>query len=397
MTFRAFRVILLVITPNLETMKFPIIALALTLGSAQAQSEYVSIKKEIEQSIARGNAWLAEQQHEKGYWDDGGLPAFTALALTAAVRDPNFELNDGKLPDHVKKGYDWLLEQQKEDGGIYNRGLAVYNTATSLTALSSAGRGEFEPAIVKARRKLIGSQWDIGEKGKTDNINDGGIGYGSNDQHTDMSNTYLALEALALSDTVIEDGNYADEPNLDWDAAITFLSRSQNLTETNDQEWASDDPNNKGGFIYTPGDSKAGEEVTADGKVALRSYGSISYAGLMSLIYAKLGPDDPRVKAVKEWLGKNYTVEENPNMGAQGLYYYYQAMAKALNAAGIDKLELADGTNADWRKDLSAKLLSAQRENGSWANDNGRWMESNPVLVTAYTVMALEEVYRSIP
>lgn len=380
-------------------MKNILLALTLTAGISQAQdNEYRSIKQEIGQAIARGNSWLAEQQKEKGYWDDGGLPAFTALALTAAMRDPNLELPaDGKLPDHLKKGYDWLLAQQKEDGGIYNRGLKVYNTATSVTALTTAGRKEFEPAIVKARRQLIGSQWDIGEKGKTDNQNDGGIGYGSKDTETDMSNTYLAIEAIALSDKIIEDGNYADEPKLNWDAALTFLSRSQNLTATNDQKWASDDPKNKGGFVYTPGSSKAGEDVTADGKVALRSYGSISYAGLLSLIYAKLEANDPRVVAVKEWLGKNYTVNENPNMGAEGLYYYYQAMAKALNAAGIDKLKLADGKEADWRKDLASKLLSTQRENGSWVNDNGRWMESNPVLVTAYTVMALEEIYHSIP
>ncbi|MFN7341961.1 MAG: hypothetical protein ACK5TA_01355, partial [bacterium] len=224
-------------------MKNILLTLALTAGISQAQNnEYRSIKNEVGQAIARGNAWLAEQQKEKGYWDDGGLPAFTALALTAAVRDPNLELPaDGKLPDHLKKGFDWLLAQQKEDGGIYNRGLKVYNTATSVTALSSAGRKEFEPAIVKARRQLIGSQWDIGEKGKTDNQNDGGIGYGSKDTETDMSNTYLAIEAIALSDKIIEDGNYADEPKLNWDAALTFLSRSQNLTATNDQKWASDD------------------------------------------------------------------------------------------------------------------------------------------------------------
>ncbi len=68
-----------------------------------------------------------------------------------------------------------------------------------------------------------------------------------------------------------------------------------------------------------------------------------------------------------------------------------------MNAAGIDKLKLADGSEADWRKDLAGKLLSTQREDGSWVNDNGRWMESNPVLVTAYTVQALEEIYTSIP
>lgn len=67
-----------------------------------------------------------------------------------------------------------------------------------------------------------------------------------------MSNTYLAIEAIALSDKIIEDGNYADEPKLNWDAALTFLSRSQNLTKTNDQKWASDDDKNRGGFVYTP-------------------------------------------------------------------------------------------------------------------------------------------------
>lgn len=377
-------------------MKSLALLLALSVSTFAAEKPYLSIQQELKQSIARGNAWLVAQQDEKGYWDDGGLPAFTALALTALARDPNVDLSK-KLPEHMRKGYDWLVAQQKEDGGIYNRGLSTYNTATSITALVAPGLSEYEPAIVKARRHLINNQWDIGEKGKTDNQNDGGIGYGSKDDHTNMSTTFLSIEALALSEKVVDDGKFGEQPTLDWGAALTFLSRSQNLTETNDQEWASDDPKNKGGFIYTPGDSKAGTDVTADGKVALRSYGSITYAGMMSLIYAKLSPDDPRVVAVKEWLGKNYTVEENPNMGPQGLFYYYQAMAKALNAAGIDKLKLADGSEADWRKDLAGKLLSTQRENGSWVNDNGRWMESNPVLVTAYTIQALEEIYRSIP
>jgi squalene-hopene/tetraprenyl-beta-curcumene cyclase len=96
-------------------------------------------------------------------------------------------------------------------------------------------------------------------------------------------------------------------------------------------------------------------------------------------------------------LGKNYTVQENPGMGAQGVYYYYSAMSKALSAANIDKLPLADGTSADWRKDLCGVILSKQREDGSWMNDNGRWMESNSVLTTAYAVMALEQIYYSIP
>jgi len=376
----------------------PFILLGATLAAATADTakSYESLRQEIRQSIARGNAWLKSQQKPEGNWDDPELPAFTALALNAAVRDPNLDRN-AKFPEHIDKGFTWLLAQQKEDGGIYNRGLSVYNTATSVTAMMAAGRKDFEPAVIKARKHLIDNQWDIGQKKETDNPNDGGVGYGSKNDHTDLSNTYLAIEALALSKKVIEDGNHGDQPDLDWDAAVKFLSRCQNLKATNDQDWVSEDEKNKGGFIYTPGESKAGKEEKPDGRTALRAYGSMSYAGLLSLIYAKVSADDPRVVAVKEWLGKNYTLDENPGMGGEGLYYYYQTMAKALSASNVNLLKLENGKEADWRNELGVKLLTKQRENGSWVNDNGRWMESNPVLVTAYTVLALEQVYDSIP
>jgi len=373
------------------------LAVASTMALAQGQTTknpYLSLQIEIKEAIARGNAYLAKQQQEDGHWDNAELPAFTALALTAAVRDPAVDKKKD-LPPHIAKGFDWLLKQQKEDGGIYNKGLSVYNTATSVTALTAAEKEEFVPAVMKGRKHLVGEQWDTGDKGKADGQYDGGIGYGSKNDRSDLSNTYLAVEAMALSQKLVEDGS--DAPDLDWKAAITFLARCQNLPGTNDQPWASDDEKNKGGFIYSPGETKAGEEKLPDGRTALRSYGSISYAGLLSLIYAKLGPDDPRVTAVKEWLGKNYTLEENPGMGASGLYYYYQTMSKALSAAGVNKLKLADGKEADWRNDLGAAILKRQKADGSWVNTDGRWMESNPVLVTAYNVMSLEQIYYSIP
>jgi squalene-hopene/tetraprenyl-beta-curcumene cyclase len=143
-------------------------------------------------------------------------------------------------------------------------------------------------------------------------------------------------------------------------------------------------------------DSKAGKEDTGDGRTALRSYGTMSYAGLLSLIYAKLGPNDPRVATVKEWLAKNYTLEENPGMGSKGLYYYYNVMSKALTAANQDTIKLENGKEVDWRQELGNAILSKQRGDGSWVNSDGGWMESNPVLVTAYQVIALEQVLVSL-
>ena len=377
-------------------MKSVIVLLSLCLAClapAASSARYESLRQEMRQAIARGNLWLKSQQKDDGHWDDDGLPALTALALTAAAQD-----SGTKDSAHVAKGYDWLLRQQKDDGGIYNRGLSTYNTATAITALVAAGKPEFEPAIVRARKHLIGQQWDKGEQGKTDQPGDGGLGYGAgtDKDHDDLSNTYLAIEALALSKKVVEDGRFGDQPDLDWQAAITFLSRCQNRGESNDQPWVTDDANNRGGFIYSPISAKS-EETLPDGRKALRSCGSMSYAGLLSLVYAKLSSDDPRVAAVKEWLGRNYTVSENPGLGDQGLYYYYHAMPKALAAANVNTLKLADGKEADWRKDLGEKLLALQQSDGSWKNPNGRWMESNPVLVTAYIVLALEQIDRAIP
>ena len=132
------------------------------------------------------------------------------------------------------------------------------------------------------------------------------------------------------------------------------------------------------------------------GKTALRSYGSISYAGLLSYIYADLDKDDPRVQAAFAWLEKNYTLAENPGMGAQGLYYYYHTMAKTLASLGVEKLTSSDGRMVDWRHDLALRMINLQDPTGMWVNANGRWWERDPVLVTAYAVITLEIIHRGL-
>ncbi|MFP6856287.1 MAG: prenyltransferase/squalene oxidase repeat-containing protein [Roseibacillus sp.] len=362
---------------------------------AQKPSEYLSLRLEMERAIRRGNVFLNSKQHEDGYWGEKEIPALTALVLSSMMRDPGLDYTK-KLPPNIEKGYAWLLKQQKDDGGIYGKGLASYNTSSAIMALLARGRKEDESAILKARAFLVDQQTDWGKKGVADNKYDGGTGYGGTYPHSDMSNTYLALEALYHSRHLAQDNKSGEQPELDWGAALTFISRCQNLEETNDQITAVA-PEDKGGLVYFPGDSKAGERKLPDGRVALRSYGSMSYAGLLSFIYAELDKDDPRVKGVLKWLGANYTLKENPGLGAQGLYYYYHAMTKALVAAQINMLPLADGTKADWRKDLGTLLVSNQKADGSWINENSRWWENDEVLVSSYVVMTLEQLYYSIP
>ena len=50
-----------------------------------------------------------------------------------------------------------------------------------------------------------------------------------------------------------------DDFDLDWDAAISFVSKCQNLSSTNKEKWVSSHKDDRGGFIYFPGKSMVKE------------------------------------------------------------------------------------------------------------------------------------------
>lgn len=387
-------------------MKVPA-ALALLLTAPQLLLAQVttpparqeSLKQEIRLAYDRGLAFLKSKQNaETGQWGDAEPVAFTALSITSYLLAPERQPTD-PLPAEIEKAIAFLMKNVQPDGGIYVKARANYNTSLALTALMLAPSQEREPTLLAARRFVIGQQNDFDEKGKLDNPNDGGVGYGTpkpnNPAHADLSNTHFALEALYYAQALLADKGDAgkNEPQLNYSAAIQFIKNCQNQPETNKASWVSTDPKDKGGFIYSPGETRGGETKTPDGRTALRSYGSISYAGLLSFIYAGVGKDDPNVKAVLQWLSENYTLEENPGLGAQGRYYYFHTMAKALAIADVDYLKTKDGKVIDWRADLAGKLLSLQQGDGSWANTEGRWMESDTTLTTAYILMALARIH----
>ena len=365
----------------------------------------VSLKLEIERAIAKGATYLTGQQDpETGSWSDPTLPAISALAISALMGDPNLDLSKGN-PAAADKGYEFLLTNVKSDGGIYGKGLATYNTSLSIMALAQSGKEEHLPVIAKARRQLINQQQDFDKRGETDNLFDGGIGYGGSYAHSDLSNTHFAMEALYYSQKVLADTEY-DESNdfdLDWDAAIDFVSLVQNSEATVERigDGFGLREEDEGGFIYFPTNTKSDQIPIKgdDGKerTALRSYGSMSYAGLLAFIYADMDRDDPRVASVMRWLQNNYTLEENPGMDAQGLFYYYHTMSKALAITGTKELVTPEGSKIDWKKDLALKIMSLQGQDGSWINQkSNRWMEDDTTMVTAYGMLTLQHIYRTL-
>ncbi|HWB58003.1 MAG TPA: prenyltransferase/squalene oxidase repeat-containing protein [Chthoniobacteraceae bacterium] len=350
----------------------------------------LSLRNEVQHAIDKGLEYLASKQQAGGYWDMNKHPALTGLVLTAFQRDPSHHYKDSEM---VKKGYAFILKNVHDDGGIYNDDeLLNYNTSVCVMALLADDPAKYENILRKARKFLIGQQMEGDPKDKP---YAGGIGYGDDEPNSDMSNMVFALEALHatnyLQETTAE--NSPTQKDLNWDAAIDFIQRCQNLSSVNKAKWVSDKAKDKGGFVYTPTED-APDNMIPKAKT-YTSYGSMSYAGLLSYIYAGVKKDDPRVQGAVDWIKNNYTVDENPGGGHASLYYYYHTFAKTLATYGQDKFTLANGKEVDWRSDLAKRLIDLQHEDGRWVNDNGMHWEKDSILVTAYSVLALEYVYQA--
>ena len=317
-------------------------------------------------------------QAENGSFSAQLGPGVTAVVLTGVLQTGRVSPQE----PWVAKGLKYIETFIKPDGGIYDTRHDNYTTSIALLAFHAANRdGRYNTVIVNAQKYLKSIQWDEDDSIDQDDPAYGGFGYDSK-KLADMSNAQFAIDALASS------GITADDPSLQ--KALRFLSRSQNLpSEHNQLEFAakvSDD--DRGGFSYTPvdgGDSQAGK-TDAGG---LRSYGSLTYAGLKSMIYAGVDRKDPRVQAAVDWLRRHWSVKENPGMDQTGIYYYYHTMAKALATLGEDPFLDKQGTKHAWRVELFDELARRQNPDGSWTNPKDRWYEGDANLVTGYVLMAL--------
>lgn len=352
----------------------------------------LSLQKESEHSVDFGLKWLEQNQQPNGSW--ANYPAITALAATAFLKSPKGYTEQNNYP--LAHAMEFILSCQQKDGGIYVDDLAGYNTAICLMALVATKNPNYTDAIRRARDFLLSLQFDENTGVEKSDVRYGGIGY-KEKERPDLSNLQWAIEALKESEDqrklseatgaaheysgTAEGHAAAMSKDLFWERAIVFLQRCQNLKGTNDL----DSTENDGGFIYNPTQSKAG---------ARTSYGSMTYAGMKSFLYAGVDKNDKRVQAAYNWIRNHFTVGNNPEMGEQGLFYYYQTMAKALDAYGENFVTDSSGTKHNWRKEMLEKLVSIQDGEGFWINKNNRWWENKKELVTSYTVLAIENVLK---
>lgn len=328
-------------------------------------------------ALDKGFAYLRATQQADGSWSDRRFPGLSALALWAMA-----SAKDTRNAEAAAKATAYIVSCAQPDGGIYvpipgrrGGGLGNYNTCLCLTALHAAGGKAKHADVLLAARAYVAST-----QVETEGLHEGGFGYDKSSPraYTDLNNTFYALEAMRRTEDV-EELRPAGEKrvDVDWEKARAYVLAMQE-TEGPDA----------GGFVYNRETPRAGSGET------LRSYGSMTYAGLLAMLHCKLSREDPRVRSTYQWLGRHWSLEENPGQGNQGLYFYYDVLARALDAAQVRTLTLADGSAVDWREELAKALVARQRADGAWVNASNRFWEADPALSTSYALLALTLVLK---
>lgn len=322
---------------------------------------------------------------------DGGFGTFkggpassvgvTALVATALIKSP-LALTEETSPV-LKRAIEFIVSNAQDSGAIAvpRQGLENYHTSAAVMTLVATGNDAYKPLLDKAEKFLRDLQLNEGEGLTPDNPFYGGTRYNEGARASDLSNTSMTIDAMKAL------GVEPDDPF--FQKALVFVKRVTNNPEVNDMEWAKEvHEKDFGSGVYRPAKDPMHEDVDISkagrrGK-GWRGYGSMTYAMFKSFIAAGVKRDDPAVRGALSWIKNNYTLEENPGIGDQGRYYYYRMFARALKAWGEKEVG-----GHDWAADLIDTLAGLQGPDGSWVNTAGRWMETDPVLVTGYALEAL--------
>jgi squalene-hopene/tetraprenyl-beta-curcumene cyclase len=366
----------------------PIVGLTLAGNpdaTAQGKKQFGPDPKLWDKTVNKAIKYLRDNQDKNNGWSTERTPGVTGIIVTGLLRTGKVTDADPMVAKAL--GYIESLVNTKA-GHIAGKNPAVqlqnYVTCVNVMALVAAKRADkYEKIIGNAVKFLKQLQWDEGEGKSPQDPFYGGAGYDSKSR-PDLSNTQMFLDALK------DVGVSSDDPSVQ--KALIFVSRCQNLNgEHNDQPWAG--RINDGSFIYTPANGGVTKVIDNPGPNDPRpGYGSMTYAGIKSMIYCGVDKNDPRIKTAYAWIKDHYTVDANPGMPGLrkgwGLYYYYQTMAKTLDVLGVDEVVDSKGQRHDWRKDITEALAKRQQPDGSWRGDP-HWLESDPNLDTGYALMAL--------
>ena len=301
--------------------------------------------------------------------DDGGFHSQVYGLLRSGQSLTPFVLEALLLADKTARGADvdralaFIKRNVNAEGAL---GLADpvvadypnYSTALAVRAMVRAARPGWQSDIAPMVACLRVQQFseDIGWKPSDAPYGAWGMGgpihHPPDAGHVEISMTRHVLEGLAAA------GVQPSDPAMQ--RALVFLKKTQNPD---------------GGFFFSTVNTetnKAGEE-----NGAIRSYGTTTADGILSLRAAGVPDSDRRITAARKWLRDHHHPDRVPGFDmppyqawGTGLRFYYGA-AVTVASPGLPV------------------LLPPQKEDGSWRNSNNIVKEDDPLIATAFAVRVL--------
>jgi hypothetical protein len=318
----------------------------------------------VRDAITAGTGYLFKQQNPaNGSWPDEhnqptGVTALATLAL----------LNSGETAKNPKvaKALDYL------NGSPLPK--ATYAASLQIMVFTQADPAHYKVKINELAMWLEATQIKDGK-------NKGGWHYGTRGGDGDNSNTQFAMLALHEAER----------------AGVKIKEQTWKLAE---QYWLENNARHKeqGSWGY---DALGGA-----------STGSMTCAAITSLIIARdhigtgdaivldgrisccgSGKDDEAIEKGIEWLGKKFTVVQNPGSGAWGLYYLY-GLERVGRMSGQRFFGEKDNRH-DWYREGSEHLLKIHDKFSGYWKGLGLG-ENSPVVCTSMALLFLSKGRRPV-
>lgn len=315
-------------------------------SAEQADYSFEEITDELDQSVAKGLAFLAKQQNEDGSFEaeryGGAHVGVTAICCLAFMA--NGELpGRGEYGAVVEKGLDYILSNAQESGVIASKNVShgpMYGHGFATLFLGEVygmtQDDDVRNALVKAVRLIVKSQ-----------NNQGGWRYQPVASEADLSVTICQVNALRSARQA-----GIDVPKETIENAIQYVNDCQNPYD--------------GGFRYMVGGGSSAFPRSAAGVAAL--YHAGVYEG--DVVEDGLAYLQREIKRGNDMSGHEF----------YGHYYCAQAMF------------IAGGKNwKDYFPYIRKKYIGNQRSDGSWDSIHGKDYS------TGMSLIVLQMPYRLLP
>ncbi|MCH8042427.1 MAG: terpene cyclase/mutase family protein [Planctomycetes bacterium] len=339
--------------------------------------------------LAAGVKFLLAAQDDDGAWRSKtygqlkGGAATTALVLYAlshlnTPRGENVDAAAGRAVGFLQPGIEKYGYVCDPDG---TPAYPTYGGAMLLIAVDRIRLPLPRALREKLIDDLIRDQLTERQNWQPDSIHYGGWDVVRAEHATPpiTSGTNISVSAMALE--ALHGCQHNEKP-----AALTrarqWAQRCQNFPQD-------------GGFFFSPDANRTANKAgTSDAETPQpRSYGTATCDGLRAIVYCGAAAEDPRFKAAVAWLVRHKRVDEVPGFKpskassrwSAGLVYYHCAMlSKVL-------VHLPPEERNSRGKRIRDFLAKGQQEDGHWASDVARMREDDPLIATAFAVIALAE------